>query len=80
MQLLKVIRWDRPLEKCRDGISHDDFDTNVMFFSVSPIIYLIIYLTFIPFCLFCSIIPRVICIVHSISPLDELFLLLEQML
>ena len=36
-------------------ISHDDFDTNVMFFSVRPIIYFLVQpflLTIIPLCIF----------------------------
>ena len=50
----KKIDWFLP------GITHDDFDNNVMlFFSVSPIIYFLFQrflLTSFPLCMFCSII------------------------
>ena len=42
-----------------NGISRDDFDTNVTFCSVRSIIYFLVQpfrLTFIPLCMFCSIV------------------------
>ena len=72
-------RWHCASDKkkfdwCLNGISHDDFDTTVEFFSVSPIIFFLVQpflLTSIPLCMFWS--SSVICIVNSINSLDELF-------
>ena len=73
------LRSEKKIDWFLNGISRDDFDTNVKFFSTSNQLFpcptgsINCY----PLCLARS--SRVICIVNSISFLDELFLLLEEM-
>ena len=54
-----------------NGISHDDFDNNVMFFSMRPIIYFLVQpflLTSIPLCMFCSVVTcHMHCKQHKLS-------------